>query len=172
MCTKQKKNKASEFVPGPCSVRTTGSYIYEEFILTQGTDIKIYAVGAEYHHAEARKSPVVDGVVVVRHHQQPPTPRISLVRPPPHHHHQRDNRGKEVRFPVVLNSYEKEMAHKVVKAFGMNVCGFDLLRTHKTSYICDVNGWSFVKTSHKYYDDCAAVITRLILAKLDPAGLR
>lgn len=77
-----------------------------------------------------------------------------------------------MRFPVVLNSYEKEMAHKVVKAFGMNVCGFDLLRTHKTSYICDVNGWSFVKTSHKYYDDCAAVITRLILAKLDPAGLR
>ena len=55
--------------------------------------MQVYLVGPEYAHAEARKSPSLDGKV------------------------ERDSQGKEIRFPVILNPYEKEIANKVCKVF-------------------------------------------------------
>jgi hypothetical protein len=62
-CCLQVGNRASEFHPEIRRVRRDGSYLYEEFMPTGGTDVKVYTVGPDYAHAEARKSPVVDGVV-------------------------------------------------------------------------------------------------------------
>ncbi|KAH7554028.1 hypothetical protein JRO89_XS12G0098500 [Xanthoceras sorbifolium] len=255
-------NRSSEFRPEVRRVRREGSYIYEEFMPTGGTDVKVYTVGPEYAHAEARKSPVVDGVVL------------------------RNPDGKEVRYPVLLTPNEKQMAREVCVAFrqagyrgwygfglvdlhkrkscktvsnnnamsasGIHarspidscelipaishshrscmliayadddqkptglmernaleadmrehsepaflcgvfmqfcidsiialfytftclfiiehwideeylVCGFDLLRCDGRSYVCDVNGWSFVKNSYKYYDDAACVMRKMFL---------
>ncbi|POM60006.1 Inositol hexakisphosphate and diphosphoinositol-pentakisphosphate Kinase, partial [Phytophthora palmivora] len=135
-------DRSSEFYPDVNCVRRDGSYIYEEFLNTQGTDVKVYTVGSSYGHAEARKSPVLDGRVV------------------------RDSAGKEVRYPVILNSTEKEMARKVCLAFHQTVCGFDLLRVRGSSYVCDVNGWSFVKNSKKYYDDCGLILHNYLVSAL------
>ncbi len=141
-------DRSSENYPDENTVRTEGSYIYEEFLRTEGTDIKVYTVGANYAHAEARKSPALDGRV------------------------NRAVDGTEMRFPVVLTMEEKLYARKIVQAFGQNVCGFDLLRTATGSFVCDVNGWSFVKKSTKYYDDCSIMLRSLILAAAAPWMLR
>ncbi|XP_039988485.1 inositol hexakisphosphate and diphosphoinositol-pentakisphosphate kinase 2 isoform X4 [Xiphias gladius] len=126
------------------SVRKTGSYIYEQFMPTDGTDVKVYTVGPDYAHAEARKSPALDGKV------------------------ERDSEGKEIRYPVMLTAMEKLVARKVCLAFKQTVCGFDLLRANGHSFVCDVNGFSFVKNSMKYYDDCAKVLGNMVMRELAP----
>jgi len=52
--------------------------------------------------------------------------------------------------------------------FQQTVCGFDLLRANGKSLVCDVNGFSFVKTSQKYYDDCSQLLADIILQNLAP----
>jgi inositol-hexakisphosphate/diphosphoinositol-pentakisphosphate 1-kinase len=70
----------------------------------------------------------------------------------------------QIRYPVLLSNAEKEIACSIVNAFQQKVCGFDLLRRDaNTSYVCDVNGWSFVKASKRYYDDAARILRQLIL---------
>lgn len=44
-------------------VRRDATYVYEEFLSTFGTDVKVYTVGQIFAHAEARKSPTLDGKV-------------------------------------------------------------------------------------------------------------
>ena len=82
-------------------MRKEGSYLYEEFIPADGTDIKVYAVGPYCAHAEARKAPGLDGKV------------------------ERDADGKEVRYPVILSAKEKMIARRVVLAFGVCSKGFN-----------------------------------------------
>ena len=140
-------DRSSQFYPQEHTTRVHdgNAYIYEELLQTEGTDVKVYTVGPEYAHAEARKSPVVDGKVM------------------------RNPNGREVRYPVLLTAAEKEISRKVVLGFGQSICGFDLLRSNGASYVCDVNGWSFVKDSQKFWDDSANLIRKLTLEAVAPS---
>ncbi len=137
------RDLSSLYYPNINKIRRDKSYIYEEYLQTDGFDIKVYTVGENYAHAEARKSPSLDGIV-------------------------ERSKGKEVRYPVNLNPAEKDIARKIVQIFKQNICGFDILRSKGVSYVCDVNGWSFVKGNKKYFQDCAIILRQIILSNIDP----
>ena len=140
------KNLSSLYYPNINKIRRDKSYLYEEYLQTDGFDIKVYTVGENYAHAEERKSPSLDGKV-------------------------ERNKGKEVRYPVNLTPTEKNIARKIVQIFKQNICGFDILRSKGVSYVCDVNGWSFVKGNRKYFQDCAILLRNIILSVIDPGLL-
>lgn len=99
-------DRSSEFYPDDNSLRREGGpYMYEEYVPTDGNDVKVYAVGSNYAHAEVRISPAIDGVV------------------------QRDtSSGLALRCEVELTSYERDLCRRIHEAFRQTVCGFDILR--------------------------------------------
>mmetsp|Transcript_7635 Transcript_7635/g.16836 ORF Transcript_7635/g.16836 Transcript_7635/m.16836 type:complete len:1122 (-) Transcript_7635:55-3420(-) len=140
---RKNKDKSSDFDINQRTIRRDGTYLYEPFLTTHGTDIKVYTVGHEYIHAEARKAPTIDGKV------------------------QRSADGKEIRYPVNPSQIEKAMATLIIQAFQQKVCGFDILRTASgESIVCDVNGWSFVKGNQKFYNDAGAILREILLEGL------
>ena len=78
-----------------CLFVVQASYLRNTYIHTYCTYCAyIHTYIHTYIHASLRKSPVVDGRV------------------------KRDMDGLEVRYPVILSSKEKDIARKIVKAFG------------------------------------------------------
>ena len=142
-------NKSSDHFPEVSTVRRNGSFIYEAFIETEGKrDIKCYTVGPTYVFAETRKAPTGDGVVLRRED------------------------GKEMRDPITLRGAELMAARKVIKVFRQIVCGFDILRQADGKFfVCDVNGWSFVKNVPEYVDRATSIMRDIFIEEVRKRGL-
>jgi len=129
-------NNSSEYLKDLNNIRTNGSFIYEEFVkIDDSKDVKVYSTSA-FSYAELRKSPSVDGCV------------------------ERNKCGREKRTVSPLSNQELLISMKISKAFKQFVCGYDILRVNGTSYVCDVNGWSFVKGENfkAFYDNASHLL--------------
>lgn len=138
------KNESSRYDATATQVRQDGDYIYERFYEPQGrSDVKVYAVGKSYFHAEARKAPHVDGIV------------------------ERDHRGRERRAAVTLSPSEFHICSRVVNAFDQFILGFDLLRApDRHRFVIDVNGWSLVKNCQEYARRCGQMLVEHVKLRL------
>mgnify|MGYP003639645601 CR=1 FL=1 len=126
-------DKSSSFSPNVSSVRRDQSYIYEKFIKCKNAqrDIKVYTIGMDYAHAESREAPTTGEKV------------------------KRTMQGRERRFIVKLTRDELTYASRIVRATGQMICGIDMLRAEGgETYVCDVNGWSSVKSKSDYSQRC------------------
>jgi hypothetical protein len=148
---RKKEDSCSKYHPEISTVRADGgSYIYEEFLETSNMkDVKCYTVGPNFVFAEERKAPVVDGIV------------------------RRDVMGKELRAVISLSVDEQMVARKVIKVFRQMVCGFDILRCKNKDafYVCDVNGWSFVKNNDAYVVSATDIIAEIFRHEVQKRGL-
>ena len=54
---------------------------------------------------------------------------------------------------MILTSEEREISAKIARAFGLVICGFDLIRASSgKTYVCDVNGFQLSKDINHFYD--------------------
>ena len=140
-------DKSSEYDETMEDIRSDAAYVYEPLQEVDGwEDVKVYCIGPHYAYAEARKSPLVDGIVT------------------------RDAAGKELRRITPLTAEEITIAERVSLAFGQFVCGFDVLRVADRrsksgafrSMVVDVNGWTFVKAREDFFKATAEHLARLV----------
>ena len=133
----RKENDESSAMDSTRPIRTDGSYIYEEFLITERLDCKVYSVGPNWALCQQRKSPTSDGMV------------------------ERTTQGFERRADSHLTSHEMEIVRKIYRGFRQTVCGFDLLRGPSASYVCDINGWSRVKNHPTYWRKCGEILHQI-----------
>lgn len=125
--------------------RQDQDYIYQPFFQTDGLNIRIYAIGTDFFHAQADKSPVLN--------------------------HKKEQ-GRDRKYPVILTAEEKDLAVKLIKAFGQNAITFDVIRSEGKSYVIDVKPSHLVKGPDPVLAECARSLCALVLRlakRTDPA---
>ena len=63
----------------------------------------------------------------------------------------------------IWGRYRGDRSQDRARLLGQTVCGFDLLRSNGVSYCCDVNGFSFVKDSERFWSDSAGLLRQYCL---------
>lgn len=122
-------------------IRKDGSYVYEEFVQSEGFVVHIYCSGTGYMHGEARMSEVANI------NAQP-----------------EKDESKPKTTPVCLSYEEKKIAAKVCLRFAQSAVRIDILRTQQgdqsRSLVYDIKVCGFKNRGKVYFKD---VIRALVL---------